>query len=276
MSQAPSQVPSQTPLPNALDDPRQWQDGVIPPPADVRVEDVQREIDSLVGTTRDGKSIAKLVWNGDVSYWKDVCLDWDSTGAPVRFIKRPYVLYRSVWDAQGHLVKDIPVPRWLILTRIEPEQYVPGWKTATRVYHPDRRLWVQVKRDEPPKEWHVWFMTISEHNGHCCRVAAKALAACYGARYAHPRACLPELKRAVESTKHLNNQPFDAPDLVTANLRHNTVNNYQEQALKRYSAQASRFLDAVPGRALKDFVSESTKRGLDRIEQEQKRLIITG
>lgn len=55
-----------------LDDPNAWLRSAAhdAPLSSDEIASVQAEIDGIIGTTRDNKSIAKLVWNGDRAFWK--------------------------------------------------------------------------------------------------------------------------------------------------------------------------------------------------------------
>lgn len=252
-----------------LDTPAAWGGGPTPAPGGVDIQLAQREIDSICGTTRDNKSIVKLVWNGDPRYWREVCLRWDAAGEPLGFVKRPIVLYRSVYGRDRRLQYDVPVPRWVLLTRIEPEQYVPGWERDSKLWDQERGRYIQVKPSVPPDEYYVWFMTIAEHNAHCCQLASEENRSCYGF-YAAPQYAHAELGRIKEGIKAsgLKDSPFDSPDRVSQKLRERSVNDYMNQTLRNFDAQVSRFADAVPQKDLRHALSEARKRDLEDMERQ--------
>ncbi len=138
---------------DALNDARAWSSPAFSAPlSKEQTAEVQLEIDSIIGTTRGNRSIAKLVWNGDVDHWKTVATDWNSANEVTGWKKRPIVLYRSVYGPNRKLIRDEFPPRWLILTRIEPEQYHDSWKRDARIFDPTRGALIQIKPDEPPHD----------------------------------------------------------------------------------------------------------------------------
>lgn len=257
---------------SAFDDPAMWEvpSYVSPLPA-TEVLALQKEINSITGLTRDNRPIAKLVWNGDVKFWKDICFEWDSNGEPIRFLKRPHVLYRTVFNSIGKFVRDEFPPRWLILTRIEPEQYAATWERDAFVYDPQFGKRIQVKPSTPPDEWHVWWMTIADHDDFCCKKAAEADVSCYG-RYAHPRRGIEEIRQArkgMESKTDISS-PFDSPDSLTRKMREQSVNNYIEQSLKHYRQQSLSFIEALPYKDVRSALTEGMNRDLDDMEKQKR------
>ena len=244
-----------------LDDPEQWDGLSFDPPDSVDVAQIQREIDSIVGTTR-GNQIVRLVWNGDKRYWRTIVREWDVTGVPVEYVKRPIVLFRSIYGSHRKWERDVFVPRWLLLTRIEPEQYVPGWERSSKIWDPERNRYIQIKPPTPPDEWYEWFMTIAEHGPTCCMDAEPYK--CYG-KYAPPRASFPELYKIMEGVDRLNlkNDPFASPDSLTSKLKERSVNDYAEQSLKNFDAQVSKFADSIPHAPLRQIMHDQRKREID-------------
>lgn len=254
------------PIDDPFNDPDQWGPALNSQPLSAtEVQRYQDEIDSIVGTGRDGKSIAVLAWNGDKRYWRQICLEFHTDGSPVEFIKRPMVLYRSVYhDTTRKLLYDIGPPRWLILTRIEPEQYVPGWSRDSKVWMPDRQQYVQVKPETPPDEWFVWWMTIAEHDEFCCGQAKDERRKCYGT-YAGPGRGIEELKIATQALegKQLDNSPFQDLDRLTQKLREREVNDYVEQTMRTYDVQVSRLIDSIPYAAVRQELKDDLRRDID-------------
>lgn len=275
--------------PSILDNPMMWLRSASyePPVSREEIARVQGEIDSIIGVTRDNKSIAKLVWNGDVEHWKQVYDDWDQYGKPVGGLKRrPWVLYKSIYDDADRFVRDAFVPRFIILSRLEPEQYADTWQFNAHFYEPTRGLKVQYKPLEPPKDFYLFFMTVAEHRAGCCQRAAQDDAHCYGL-YAHPGQCLDEMRRArkwIDEMKMPANTPFDSPDAVAARVRDNMTSNYAEQAMNKYNTKARFLLDEAPlvmasnklieegasRTKIRDAVTEAVKRGQDTLEQKLK------
>lgn len=271
---------------SSLNDPRAWLDypAFEPPLSMSQICDIQLDIDAIIGTTRENQSIAKLVWNGDINFWKSFHNKWDQEGKPVGdLFRRPRVLYKSIKDPKGAFVRDSFPPRWLLLTRIEPEQYVSTWKNDSLIFCRTRQKFIQFQPVTPPPVYYVWFMTIAEH-GVCCQEAAKYGAICYG-KYAHPRACLATLRatrKGMEADGIFESHPFDSPDRVTRRLREGGLNNYVEQAVNEFQATVDRTIDESPlamidpytgahietEKQAKEILREESKRAVDVLEQE--------
>lgn len=241
-------VPALSPL----DDPRVWQrsQAFEAPLSPEQVENVQKDIDAICGTTRDNKSIIKLVWNGDVRFWKELHDTWDSQGQPVGdTYKRPQVLHKSVYDDNDIWQFDAFPPRWLLLTRIEPEQYASTWRRESLFFHPDLKKFVQLLPSEVPSERYVWYMTIATHAFGCCQRAAAEDRNCVG-RYVHPRHCLEELRRArrsLEEAGQWESHPFDSPaDIGTRREREVGNHNYIESSLKKFRESRAQAIDMAP------------------------------
>lgn len=253
-----------------LNDPFTWgaSDSTCPL-SDEEVAAYQARIDSVIGTTR-GNSIAKLVWNGDKRYWRDICIAWDSTGRAIEFIKRPIVLYRTARKNNGQFLYDIPVPRWLLLTRLEPEQYAGTWARDSRVWFPDRSQYVQVKPDVPPENgWYVWFMTIADHDKWCCPQAAEEDRTCYGL-YADPGRGVRELeqmRKGMDAANLPESTPFDSPDRTTRKLRERGVNDYVEQAMRKFDTEVSKFADMIPNATVRQLILDDKNRDLEDFQK---------
>lgn len=275
-----------------LNDPITWlrDGGYDPPLSQTEHDNVQREIDSIIGITRDNKSIATLVWNGDVRYWQQFFDEWDAFGKPVGGLKsRPWVLFKTVLDSRGNFVRDAFVPRYLLLTRQEPEQYYDTWDQTASFFHPEKGCMVRYQPYDPPKDLYMWYRTIAEHRGGCCQRQAQEddSVNCFGL-YAHPRECLDELRdirRRMDAEEKPKNHPFDSLDQINARLRLHSINNYAEQAMRKYDAASSIIVDQSPlvfasSRSLETGTSlaqaraeakERLKYGQDALERELRR-----
>ena len=214
------------------------------------IASIQKEIDSIIGTGGGGNPILKLVWNGDQDYWEEFYIEWNAFGEPTKSVKRPQILYRSIWsDDKKKFIKDIFVPRWLLLRRAEPEQYAKNWKQFsymtsskfTRLEYVDTPMGERL-RPQPQKilfrppvppagGWYRWFMTIGEHNSCCCMKKAALNLNCFGS-YAHPRAALDELYRIAEARKNARDQPFASSDEIIQREAERGNHNYFEQSLR--------------------------------------------
>lgn len=172
-----------------MDDPDVWLEApMYSPPSGVDIVAEQKWIDSLMGTTRNGESIYKLVWNGDRRYWYEFYMQWFSTGLPSSpLTRRPRIRYKALRDDNTRaLIRDVFPPRWLILTRIEPEQYAETWKQESWVYAPEIHCKKQIRPDDPPKVFWMWYATIAKHDDYCCATKAREYKKCFGS-YRPPR-----------------------------------------------------------------------------------------
>ena len=274
----------------SLDNPQAWlrYQAFEPPISWDEIAQVQKEIDAVIGTTRENQSIAKLVWNGDVRFWKEFHDRWNINGQPIGdTYKRPHVLYQSVYNSHDIWQFDAFPPRFLILTRLEPEQYADTWRVESMIWHPDIQKMVQILPAECPPVRHMWFMTIGHHVAGCCQRAAAEEHNCYG-KYVHPRACLEELKRiraSMEAEGIWESHPFDSPADVKTRLEREIGNHdYIAEALHKFKEQRDRAIDetplavASPGEflktpeiaALREQLKERSKYDADRLEQKLK------
>lgn len=200
---------------HALDDPDEWlREPAYAAPAEIDIQIAQKEIDDMMGTTRNGESIYKLVWNGDKSYWHQYFMEWNGSGQPSAPVTlRPRVRYKALRDpATNKLIRDVFPPRWLILTRIEKEQYAETWAKESYIWAHEINAMKQIRPDEPPPVFWVWYATIATHSNYCCRTKEKQQLLCHG-EYAPPRAMYPilgEQKKADAAAGNLS--PFEKVD----------------------------------------------------------------
>lgn len=182
-----------------LDDIENWgQDFTFQPPMSHSiVERWQKRFDDTFGLNKRGKPCFKLVWSGDRKYWHDYFWDWDSYGKGTKLEQRPLVLWKKVNLPNGDYVDLFP-PRWLILSRIEPEQYADNWKRESWVMDAKRGpvtinplngelmragQMKQIRPDNPPEDfWQVWEV-LGEHDAFCCEAMQGD---CYGS-YREPK-----------------------------------------------------------------------------------------
>lgn len=272
-----------------INDPNSWSSPAHDAPRDVDVAAIQKEIDSIIGLTRNNESQAKLVWNGDRRYWRTIYTDWNAMGEPTEVVERPIVLHRTVRDKDGKFVRDEFPPRWLVLIRREKEQYAPTWERDSKIFIPDEEpklvmtpnerasratagRWVRVKPTTPPENWYRWFMTIADHDSECCRTAAREYRSCYG-NYASPRKCLKELQLAAEDRRQREaqgekTQPFVEPDRLTEKLLENSVNNYGAQCIHRFNERASRLIDSIPFADVRQVIRAERDKELERLTKQ--------
>lgn len=223
---------------NPFDDLCQWgHDWTFTPPLSrVEIENWQKRFDAAFGKNKNNESCFKLVWSGDRRYWHKYFYDWDAYGKGTKVEERPRVLWKKVNVGNGDYVDLFP-PRWLILSRLEPEQYAEQWKLESWVWDPKMGPLVkdpfcavcntelnflksacdgcgldieyatqkrpsglnkQIRDDEPPKVFWETFEVIGEHDEYCCDVFQGE---CFGA-FRNPQEKdlirLGELKREFE------------------------------------------------------------------------------
>ncbi|HEY8560507.1 MAG TPA: hypothetical protein VIL74_09030 [Pyrinomonadaceae bacterium] len=234
-----------------LNDPAEWLRAPMKdaPLSREQLAAVQRDVDSILGTTRGNESIARIVWNGDPVYWKAYYTHWNSVGKPLGGLRRsPQVLYKTIYDSKGKYVRDAFPPRYLLMTRIEPEQFMPTYRRDSRIFDPVYKCEVQLLPEQPPAVMWLWFQTIAAHNGLCCKSAAQNDVECYG-EYAHPNIVLENLReimRGIEASGVKQTDPFAAPDAVKRYAAENRTNNYGSEALRKFRAAKLRAIEETP------------------------------
>lgn len=198
-----------------LDDPQVWLNNpMYAAPSEVDLVRAQSEIDSIVGTTRGNEPIIKVVWNGDRRYWLKFFMSWNASGMPDKaVVRRPLVRYKALRDNNRKLVRDVFPPRFLLLSRIEPEQFASTWKQDSYVFAPEINRLKQIRPSEPPSVLWLWYATIARHTDYCCATAARNKERCYG-DYAPPSYCLDALGQQVKACAKsgLDNNPFKDVD----------------------------------------------------------------
>lgn len=169
-----------------LDDPEVWrQSAMYEPPGDVNIALEQKRIDDLMGTARNNESIYKLVWSGDMTRWNEVYTKWElGSGKGIGPTTRwPDIRQGAVRDENKRVLRWVFPPRWIIYSRLEPEQFADGWKQESWMPAPEIGGMKQIRPDEPPPVFWLWWMTIARHNDYCC--GTKFPKKCFG-EYAPP------------------------------------------------------------------------------------------
>lgn len=111
-------------------DPSHWDDNQVPPFFDV--EGFQKRIDKIIGLSRDGHPIIKLMWAPQVwSPW------WNDPDYWVSYTKEHGYIYAQ---------------RWVFLQRMEPGSYALAWSQT----HPET--------EPPPPEYYAFFSLAAEHD----------------------------------------------------------------------------------------------------------------
>lgn len=114
----------------------------------------QKRIDEITGT-RDGRPLIKLAWAPDELRWMPHRLGQDPPGYV-------FPIFCHGKDAEGHFTAP---ERWVLLQRIEPEQYAREWE-GKRYVNWRGSIW-DVK-GPCPSEKYVELRCHSYHNGECC------------------------------------------------------------------------------------------------------------
>ena len=130
----------------------------------------QKRIDSAVGT-RDGRPLVRLAWAPAEKRWYPHPHGTEPPGYT-------FPIFHAYTNADGELVA---APRWVLLGRIEPEQYAPAWE-ATRYSFDDGRLWDW--KGPCPSERYVELWCHAYHDGLCCPCIKYGICDC-GEQYAH-------------------------------------------------------------------------------------------
>lgn len=212
-----------------LDDPKVWMTNPAHrPPGGVDAVQAQKWIDSIMGVTRENESIYKLVWSGDQNYWLEYYVEWDVYGTPKgEAKKRPMVRHKVIRDAAGYPVRDVFPPRWLILTRLEPEQYADSWEAESYVTDtalagfreqadgqlvPEyRQVSKLVRPKTPPPVFWLWYATVARHQNGCCTQAEEEKRKCYG-EYVSPYYMRDILGNQALADKMAKMTPFERVD----------------------------------------------------------------
>lgn len=181
-----------------LDDPAEWERVIAyDPPAGVDIEADQKWLNDLMGLTRDNQPIYKLVWNGDRRYWHEFYNQWNAYGEPTsEIMRRPRVRWKGIRDPNTReFIRDIFPPRWLVLTRLEPEQYADSWREESYTYDSVfqgyrmvgnemraeyKQVNKQIRPNVPPPVFWTFYTTVARHSNFCCATAEKEKHLCFG------------------------------------------------------------------------------------------------
>lgn len=184
----------------------------------------QTRLNEAIGT-KDGRPIVKLAWAPDELRWYPHRMEDDPVGYTF-----PIFIYGS--DENG---EKIAAPRWVLLERIEPEQFAAGWELG-RYSRADGSMWDW--KGPCPSEKYVELRAHCYHDGECCKCHGDVqcqcdpLFTCWG-KYIDPNDRLFEWakKKVWESLADSDVQPtteanrFTAPqaqrDMVTREQKRN-------------------------------------------------------
>lgn len=193
---------------------------------DVDVAACQKTINEICGTTVDrgqGNEIFKLVWNGDKRFWLDFFLEHYGDGKPsAPLVFRPRYKWGQITDVYKKLVRDVFPPRWILLTRLEPEQYAHTWYKDSHYWDPGYRCWKQVRPINPPPVYWMNYAIVAEHRNGCCARNRK----CFG-EYAHPETYFEVLRlEKIATDKQGKRNPFEKVDADAVRAMNDQANGY--------------------------------------------------
>jgi hypothetical protein len=207
------------------------------PPSDVDVAACQKTINEIFGTTADrghGTEIIKLVWSGDRRFWEGFFMEWYGNGKPCAdLVLRPRYRYGQISDTNGKLIRDIFPPRWLLLARLEPEQYEATWWRESYFWDPGISARKQIRVDEPPPVFWLNHSIIAEHRNGCCARRRK----CFG-EYASPQKMFEVLRQEkLAIDKEGARRPYEKVDADSITAVNDIANGYRHE-LRNLQAEA--------------------------------------
>lgn len=151
-----------------LDNPCKWEVGMRPPSFSVLA--YQRLLDQITGVP----GAITLKWAPDWKVFKARAIgetvDEETTPAQ-----------SALTDARG---RSVAPPRWMLVERIEPEQYVRDWE-KNRFHNDPRDLRLRDLRGPCPPEYFQWYATVAAHDYRCCEQRHAKNFVCWG-YYKHP------------------------------------------------------------------------------------------
>src|SRR6185369_6087136 len=211
-------------LGDPLNDPKCWRPNMRRPLGfgQVEIDRFQTAINRITGTFRD-QPIIKLAWMPEVFEW---------TPHPVGSNPPGYTFPSwtpGIKDRDGNIIAP---PRWGLMERMEPEQYLPGWED-TRYVRVEGR-WHDAKGPPPEGGMYTRWHRHIRHSDSCCLRAGNE-DDCWG-YYIEPNAELLEYigMRAMKAREdkyidptrpvaHLSNPTLDR--IVKAKLEREMVHN---------------------------------------------------
>src|ERR1044072_1343280 len=144
------------------------------PPHPFDISGYQKRLDEITGLANSLYPIVRLVWGPDfVDHY------------PKESVPRWVVRYDE--DGNG-----ISPPRWFLVQRFEPEQYVGSWLQFVR------NVWdgELIDRGEAPREgWYGFYRRCAWHDSVCCKQADRERRGCQGDYRPPPEKDLELLRR---------------------------------------------------------------------------------
>lgn len=212
-----------------LDNPQRWTVGMRPPAFSVLA--YQRRLDQITGVP----GAVTLKWAPDWKVFKSrrIGETVDEETAPAQ---------SALNDSRGRAVAP---PRWMLVERIEPEQYAPRWEN-NRWFNDPRDGYLYDLRGPCPSEHFRWYMTIAGHDSRCCTQRHANNFVCWG-YYKHPGEL--ELARVARDWRKTLEDPVDphAPAFALPETQHerdvvSTMQREREGAKEENRLRAKEFL----------------------------------
>ncbi len=223
------------------------------PPASYTYQDAakwQTRLNESIGT-RNGRPLTKLAWAPDELRWHPHRMEDEPKGYTF-----PIFIYGS--DEEG---EKIAAPRWVLLERIEPEQFAKNWESR-RYSRADGSMWDW--KGPCPSEQYVELRAHCYHDGQCCpckgevQCTCDPLFTCWG-KYLDPNERLFEWakQRMWEAREDSDVKPTtDADDFAAPKAQAESVTR-QEVAAAKQEAEATEFENEMVDHWIKNPVSTS-------------------
>ncbi len=144
----------------------EWHPRMSPPASFTRQDAAkwQTRLNESIGT-RNGRPLTKLAWAPDELRWHPHRMESEPKGYTF-----PIFIYGS--DESG---EKIAAPRWVLLERIEPEQFARNWERG-RYSRADGSMWDW--KGPCPTEQYVELRAHCYHDGQCCPCQGQAQCKC--------------------------------------------------------------------------------------------------
>lgn len=137
--------------------PEVWFPGMPAPEScgPIRVAEYQERIDRALGT-RDGQPIVRLDWAPRVFKWRPHPLHEEPEGWT-------FPVFLALWDSSG---REVAAPRWVLLERIEPHQYMDSWEEGRYATHEGQIY--DAKGPAPERGYYIPLWRHIIHKDSCC------------------------------------------------------------------------------------------------------------
>lgn len=142
-----------------------WDHNYVEAPS-FNVEAYQQRLNEIAGFSRD-QPILKLMWGGSEYITK--YYEWDSFGTPQKSHKIPrFALHRK--NPILGCMEYIPIRRWIIVERAEPETYDYDDPKAGNVFTNEYGIECQIA--EKPRDFYTPYIYVGDHSkcsSDCCK-----------------------------------------------------------------------------------------------------------